>query len=304
MGRFSMLDYIILTLVVGVPLILNWVILFRRFKSGWFLLSIILFTVSFVITDIFVVRWSWYSYWALFIVLAFTALTVLSGLFKFKHVKWKRPHFLFMMSAVFLFMGAVYFSVFNFTAIRAILTPAGAADIHFPMRHGTFAVTQGGGGAPLQSDHLEIKSQTYAVDLVAINEEGVSASRYLDRQTEGMITLGMPVYAPCSGTIVWAENTAGRDTENHGAGNGAAIKCDQALIFLAHLQKGSIEVRKGQNVKAGALIGRIGNSGHNGPVHLHIHAENGDYKGFKSDNDPVPLTFDGAFLWKNRVISH
>ena len=303
MGRFSMESILVLCLVVGVPVVLNWFIVFRRFKNGWLLLSVILFTVSFVITDIFVVRWSWYSYWALFGVVGFTALAVLFGLFKFPRTSWKRPHTMILMSTIFMMVGAVYLSVFNLTAWNAAKKPDDSVSMRFPMRHGTFSVIQGGAGAPLQDDHLNAASQKYAVDLVAINEDGISAGEYLNAQMDGLISLGTPVYAPCSGQIVWAENAADQSSENP-AGNGVAIACEQALVTMAHLQKGSLEVRRGQDIKAGQMIGRIGRSGHGGPIHLHLHAEKGEYQGYVSDNPPISMTFDGKFLWKNRILSN
>ena len=44
--------------------------------------------------------------------------------------------------------------------------------------------------------------------------------------------------------------------------------------MLAHLQKGSVLVRKGDEVRAGKPIGKCGNSGHSNLPHLNYHLQN------------------------------
>ena len=43
------------------------------------------------------------------------------------------------------------------------------------------------------------------------------------------------------------------------------------FVHLAHLQKGSVQVRTGQRVKRGQVLGRVGNSGNTNGPHLHLH---------------------------------
>lgn len=55
------------------------------------------------------------------------------------------------------------------------------------------------------------------------------------------------------------------------AGNHVMIKSiDGYIVFLAHLQNGSIKVKEGDLVQKGELIGKVGNSGNSTAPHLHI----------------------------------
>jgi len=54
-------------------------------------------------------------------------------------------------------------------------------------------------------------------------------------------------------------------------GNYVMIKAKEShIVFLAHLRNSSIKVKEGQLLKAGELIGNIGNSGNSAIPHLHI----------------------------------
>ncbi len=50
---------------------------------------------------------------------------------------------------------------------------------------------------------------------------------------------------------------------------------DGAWVLLAHLEQDSIEVREGQEVTAGQIVGRGGNSGNSIEAHLHVQVMNG-----------------------------
>ncbi|MEM6638965.1 MAG: M23 family metallopeptidase [Pseudomonadota bacterium] len=55
------------------------------------------------------------------------------------------------------------------------------------------------------------------------------------------------------------------------AGNYVMIQSDQGyIVFLAHLQCGSLCVAKGDTVTAGQTLGRVGNSGNSTAPHLHL----------------------------------
>ena len=55
------------------------------------------------------------------------------------------------------------------------------------------------------------------------------------------------------------------------------------FAFYAHLQKKSIKVRPGDQVKKGAVLGKLGNTGNTSAPHLHFHIM----------NRPSPLAADG-----------
>jgi hypothetical protein len=55
------------------------------------------------------------------------------------------------------------------------------------------------------------------------------------------------------------------------AGNYVIVEGDKASAFYAHLQVGSVAVGSGDEVRAGDLLGSVGNSGNSTMPHLHFH---------------------------------
>jgi murein DD-endopeptidase MepM/ murein hydrolase activator NlpD len=63
--------------------------------------------------------------------------------------------------------------------------------------------------------------------------------------------------------------------------------------FYAHLQPGSVRVHKGDRVKAGDVIGKLGSSGNSTEPHLHFHV--------CDSNDPllsagIPVNFSNVTI--------
>lgn len=106
---------------------------------------------------------------------------------------------------------------------------------------------------------------------------------------------GQPVYAPCGGTVVqaqdgWPERArtsllsdAGNayknaryfDPSRHDirsvAGNHIILQIAPGIYAgLVHLQTGSVRVAAGQQVQKGEVIGRVGHSGNSFAPHLHF----------------------------------
>ena len=91
-------------------------------------------------------------------------------------------------------------------------------------------------------------------------------------------------------------------------GNYVMIKAEAGyIVFLAHLKCGSTIVEKGQAVKSGDLIGKVGNSGNSTAPHLHINL-------FDQMDDPysakvLPFVFneyqklDNDGEWKTQKLS-
>jgi murein DD-endopeptidase MepM/ murein hydrolase activator NlpD len=48
---------------------------------------------------------------------------------------------------------------------------------------------------------------------------------------------------------------------------------DRRFALLGHLRRGSVRVRRGDRVRAGDLLGRVGNSGNSTEPHLHFHVQ-------------------------------
>lgn len=53
-------------------------------------------------------------------------------------------------------------------------------------------------------------------------------------------------------------------------GNYAIVEGDTAVAFYAHLREGSLTVQRGQQVRSGDVLGRVGNSGNSTMPHLHF----------------------------------
>lgn len=104
---------------------------------------------------------------------------------------------------------------------------------------------------------------------------------------------GQKVISPAAGTIVIAED--GVDDNNIGEvntfrnwGNTVIIKHSEAVYSkLCHLQKGSIQVKVGDYVHYGQLIGKVGNSGRSPYPHLHFQLQATPYIGSKTLKYPL-----------------
>ena len=98
---------------------------------------------------------------------------------------------------------------------------------------------------------------------------------------------GIPdIVAHSQGIVVVSVNNKDRDNTSTGAnsyGNYVQIKHPNNMYTLyAHLKKGSVKVKKGDNVSLGQIIGTMGNSGRTSGtsattgIHLHFEVRNKD----------------------------
>lgn len=151
-----------------------------------------------------------------------------------------------------------------------------------PVRGRWMALTSPVDAVPSQGTHAY--GQTHALGLVA--EDGTRPDigwRPLSRPPEDFPAFGRPVYAPADGVVV-AVHDRSRDHRSRNSwpwllgsvlentlrelrgpagllGNHVVIDVGGAYVLLGHLRKGSVGVRRGDRVAAGALIARCGNSG-------------------------------------------
>jgi len=287
----------------------------RRSMLAWtlFVTGVVLYLASIAIAGVWLVL-PWYSALAyLFVV----ALAVLWRARDVRSLRW-RPQGQFarleLAVAVAFVVGASAFLVQSLDARRA--TDARPINLSFPLRGGTYYVANGG-SAPLANNHLatlnddrfrDYRGQSYAVDLVRLDDRGMRASGVLPADLDRYVSLGEPVLAPCTGPVVAVENAATdvapplTDRE-HLAGNFVFLNCGSAHVLLAHLRQGSVSLKPGERVTAGQAIGQIGNSGNSDEPHLHVHAQKAT-TGTRSlfDARPVPMTFEGRALARNDVI--
>ncbi|MGW4909905.1 M23 family metallopeptidase [Streptomyces sp. NPDC004270] len=191
--------------------------------------------------------------------------------------------------------------------LAAVGWPVGAARLHrwraplsrpllFPLE-GSWYVVQGGGR--LLNHHTRVPEQRGALDLVALGRYGTRTRR--GRELTAYAAYGRPVRSPCDGTVISAVDTV-RD-QNPGEiryqppyGNHVFLDTGREIVKLAHLRPGSVTVAEGDTVRAGRLLGEVGNSGNTTEPHLHIHAER--------DGVGLDLEFTGVpgRLYRGRTI--
>ncbi len=174
-----------------------------------------------------------------------------------------------------------------------------ALDLAFPLRGGTYIVGQGG-ATRMVHYHAAHPSQRYALDLLKLNGAGVRARGLYPRRLQSHAIFGVEVVSPCDGKVAAKVDgledfsPPGSDPQ-HPAGNYLALECEGATVYLAHLMRGSICVNPGERVRAGQVLGWVGNSGNTTEPHLHMHAEMGACPGRFSGMPGVPIRFGGRF---------
>ena len=132
---------------------------------------------------------------------------------------------------------------------------------------------------------MRARSQWYGIDFMrADGDRGRSLFRTDGKTIEDFYSWGEAVMAPSHGTVEIAldglpDHPIGTDDKQNVCGNHIVIRTrSDHFVFIAHLQKDSVGVKKGDTVVAGQLIGRCGNSGHNSAPHIHMHTQ--DAPGF------------------------
>lgn len=96
---------------------------------------------------------------------------------------------------------------------------------------------------------------------------------------EASLIYGAQVVAMAAGQVVFARDgdpenfpVGTRDTRSGGGGNSVIINHGNGeFSFYAHMIPGTIAVKMGDQVQAGALLGNVGNSGSSSGPHLHFH---------------------------------
>ncbi|MFD8725838.1 M23 family metallopeptidase [Streptomyces sp. NPDC059629] len=183
-----------------------------------------------------------------------------------------------------LVVGAVMVALLSWFLIRARRHRWGTAvsrPLVFPLRGGSWYVVQGGGRS--MNHHVVVPEQRGALDVIQIGPLGGRTRRRarsegVQAKNESYLVYGQPVHAPCDGTVVSAvdrltDQEPGTIRLQPTYGNHVWIDTGAEIVKLAHLRPGSVTVAKGDTVRAGQVLGEVGNSGNSSEPHLHLHAE-------------------------------
>ncbi|MGY5009504.1 M23 family metallopeptidase [Streptomyces sp. 900105755] len=183
------------------------------------------------------------------------------------------------------------------TAARLHRRPAPLSrPLRFPLE-GAWYVVQGGG--PAVNHHARVPEQRAALDLVALGRYGTRTRP--GRELTAYAAYGRPVRSPCDGTVVSAadgiaDQRPGEIRYQPPYGNHVFLDTGREIVKLAHLRPGSVTVSEGDTVRAGQLLGEVGNSGNSTEPHLHLHAER--------DGVGLDLAFEGVSgrLYRGRTV--
>lgn len=134
-----------------------------------------------------------------------------------------------------------------------------------------------GGRTTIENYHAVAPDQRFAYDFV-IARNG-STHHGDPARNESYFCFGKPARAPAAATVAAAahripDNIPGKMNEQQPLGNHVVLDHGNGeFSFLAHLEQGSVAVKPGQHVRAGAALGRCGNSGRSSEPHLHYHLQ-------------------------------
>jgi hypothetical protein len=204
---------------------------------------------------------------------------------------------------------ALIFSVMIVLALQGLFYSGQAVSLAFPLQDGTFYIAQAGATSAVNAHH-PYGSQTYAVDILKLNRTGRNAAGFNQTSLEQYAIFGSPIYSPCDGMVAAAIDgiddlpPGSMGDMKHAAGNHVYIDCqvENVQVLLAHMQKGSLLVSRGDRIQTGQPIGTVGNSGNTGQPHLHIHARQGGTPDSLISGIGVPIFFRGRFLIRNDFI--
>jgi len=136
-----------------------------------------------------------------------------------------------------------------------------------------------GGDTKEQNQHADVRAQKYAFDMLKVNEHGKSYKTD-GKANEDYYAFGQAVIAPCDAEVVLAvdgvkDNKPGDQNPVYLPGNSVILKTrNNEYMLLAHFKQHSVQVKEGDKVKQGQLLGYCGNSGNSSEPHLHVHIQN------------------------------
>ncbi|NOZ35904.1 MAG: peptidoglycan DD-metalloendopeptidase family protein [Chlorobi bacterium] len=158
--------------------------------------------------------------------------------------------------------------------------------INLPFK-GDWTVTQAHNGKYTHKDKWR-----HAWDFVIKDDEGKQYSDTGDFCKE-YFCYEKPVYAPAGGFVSEIsdnipDNKIGDINTEQNWGNSIVIKHGEYLFTqISHLKEGSIKIKKGDYVKKGDILAKVGNSGHSPYPHIHFQIQATPYIGSETLDYPI-----------------
>jgi len=236
-------------------------------------LSTLLFAASFVAQSVITAPWSWFGVeWRYLLLLVFAIALVVS--LRRENTPPIPPNTLFTVIKILL---GIFFTVGAVMGLRGYIAPDDVIRLQSPLRNGWYIVGQGGSSVFVNYHNVH-PGQRYALDIGKLTPFGTRARGLYPSELTKYAIFGDPISSPCDGVVI-ASRDAVPDlappdrTEKLPEGNYVELNCAGTQVFLAHMRRGSVRVGLGAQVRAGDLLGNVGNSGNTTEPHLHIHAE-------------------------------
>ncbi|MFL6079759.1 MAG: M23 family metallopeptidase [Ornithinibacter sp.] len=187
-------------------------------------------------------------------------------------------------------------------------------------------LTQNSPADRVPSHGTDLFATAYAIDFVPVDDAGRSAritlaSLLRPEPPERFPGFGRAVLAPVDGIVVAAaddepDHPAYRGLPSVGyavtqrgrvaggwaqlAGNHVMVQAPHGpVVAVCHLQRGSVGVRPGEQVRVGEVLGRCGNSGNSTEPHVHLQAID---RADAGNAQPVPITFGGRLPRNGQVV--
>jgi Peptidase family M23 len=147
-------------------------------------------------------------------------------------------------------------------------------------------------GATLSIDGTVRVPERFAIDFVQLNADDRLFTGPID-ELSSYAYFGVPIHSATAGTVVGLQD--GRPEQTPGAlptgqtiqtagGNYVVVRIAKGrFAFYAHMQPRSLRVGIGDRVRAGQVLGLLGNTGNTDAPHLHFHIMDG----------PSPLQSNG-----------
>lgn len=291
--------------IIVIHLILPFIFIYSLWRGSFgskleWLLEL-LTTVVFVVWVFQAGSWDWVSYYLRFVWLALLIVAVICSWKKTRALPFRTT----FNSKQKLSMGIyavllLVFGLYNVFVFSSYTTNEQGIALTFPLNNGTYYVGQGGSHVQMNYHHT-YPPQKYALDIVKLNQFGTRAGGLYPKELGKYAIYDDELYSPCNGEVLETRDdlpdlTPPNTDPERPEGNYVALSCENidAVVYIAHMQEGSVTIEKGGKVTEGQMIGKVGNSGNTTEPHLHIHAE--------KDGVGVPIRFDDRFLVRNSLV--